>query len=61
MKIISVKMRKWIKNNGKSRREGEKKECNLIISFRRHVVAELLATEQVYVEELRTVIEVNIC
>ena len=59
MKIISVKMRKWIKNNGKSRRE--KKECNLIISFRRHVVAELLATEQVYVEELRTVIEVNIC
>lgn len=29
--------------------------------FFRHVVAELLATEQVYVEELRTVIEVNIC
>jgi hypothetical protein len=28
--------------------------------FFRHVVTELLATEQVYVEELRTIIEVNI-
>jgi hypothetical protein len=50
-------MRKWIKSKGK-----KNSRANVyLIAFRlRHVVTELLATEQVYVEELRIVIEVMI-
>jgi hypothetical protein len=50
-------MQKWIKNKGKI---NLKKKVVYFNCFFRHVVTELLVTEQVYVEELRTVIEVNI-
>lgn len=51
-------MPKWIRNKGnRNRCHDQRKNTNLIS---RHVVTELLATEQVYVEELRVVIEVNI-
>jgi hypothetical protein len=48
-------MQKWIKNKGKRSLIIKK---TLFIWVFRHVVTELLATEQVYVEELRTIIEV---
>jgi len=55
-------MQKWIKNKGRRNLKNSKKKRNnfLFVLFFRHVVTELLVTEQVYVEELRTVIEVNI-
>lgn len=50
-------MKKWIENNGNRRANQSRK---LFFSFVRHVVTELLVTEQVYVEELRTILNVNI-
>jgi hypothetical protein len=50
-------MQKWIKNKGK--KNMNERSGFFKIQFFRHVVTELLVTEQVYVEELRTIINVN--